>query len=259
MRRSSALILVAALWVGRPVGAGILIDASFNTTGTPWATIQWSPDQFHPGGALVQESVYTGPFSVTVTGWDHTGPFDAFCVDVWHEMGTSNPGIQAAAVGPLSGITGAPYFDLTTDPQVGNKMAFLLSGYANGSSWTADQKGAFQLALWELIDPRFQVTSTSTAGLLSAFQGILGLFNQNAWVGVAAYDSSRTYGGGTLFQVTHDGSRYQDLATAESGPSSHPAINLLAVPEPSTLAPAGVAVLTGLWYARRRRRRRAAA
>jgi hypothetical protein len=257
MRRVAAIVITAALGVTSPARAGIVLDSSFNINGTPYATIERSASQTSPAGGLVQESVYAGNFSVTATGWTSAGPFDAFCVDLWHSMSTSDPHISAVAVSPVSAIL-ASYFHDARDSQVGNEIAFLMRDYATSSTWTADQRGGFQLALWYLIDKNFQVVSTSTPGLLANYRGILGLFGNQSWNGLSAYDSTVTYDGGTVFEVTHSttGDSYQDLVTSSPGGSSGGSPFISAVPEPSTLATtvcaAGIFGI-GSWLRRRRR------
>jgi hypothetical protein len=261
MIQATAFLITAAVGVISPARAEILLDSSLNTHGTPYATIQRSANQDSTTGGLVQETVYAGPFSVTASGWTSTGPFDGFCIDLWHTMSESDPNISAVAVSPLSGITQSSYFHDASDVHVGNEIAFLMGDYATSSTWTADAKGAFQLASWYLIDKNFQVLSTSTPGLLTDYHGILGLFDNQTWNGLNAYDSAATYSGGTLFEVTHSaiGDSYQNLVTSGPGDSSITTTAVSTVPEPSTMTMALFA--GGIWGigSWMRRRGRAAA
>ena len=257
MRRVAAILITAELGAAAPARAGIVLDSSFNTSGTPYATIERSANPNTPVGGLVQESVYAGPFSVTATGWTSTSPFSAFCVDLWHSMSSSDPNISALAVSPLSGITSS-YFHDARDAQVGNEIAFLMRDYATSSTWTANQNGGFQLTLWYLIDKNFKVLSTSTPGLMTDYQGIVGLFNNQTWDGLAAYNSTATYDGGTMFQVTHSatGDSYQDLVTSGPGGTSGGSPFVSAIPEPSmmTMTLCGGGILgIGSWLRRRKR------
>ena len=254
MRHSVGLVLTIALGLTAQAQAGIVLDSTFQTSGTPIATIERSADQNVLGGALVQETVYVGPFSVTSPNWITTQPFDAFCVDLWHTMSTSDPGINVVAVSPLNTIKGAPEFNLTSDAGIGNKLAFLMGDYASKTTWSADEKGGFQLVLWSLIDPNFQLVS-GEADLASAYAGLLGLFQNTGWGGLTPYSGSTTYGGGTFFQVEHDGDQYQDLVTAQYDPQIGPQS---VVPEPATitmLMSSGLVLGLGALIRKRRRGR----
>ena len=161
-----------------------------------------------------------------------------YCIDLSHENYLSD----TYSVNVFS-----PTFASTsTYSNPANIVAWGLE-YANRITLTgqaaADERGAIQLLIWKVIGPGFVVNSFGDTTLQNDYTALLNL---------TGYNSNLNYLPGAVFLgAVHDGDRYQDLAYDPGGGFTPQSI----VPEPSTMAIAGLGALGMIGYGWRRRRR----
>ncbi len=268
--RVLGLMLAAFLFTESAVHAN-QYSATYNTTGALAAQITFT------GGPnkLVTEAVYVVPFTVTPASGT---PFTALCIDLWHAA-VKGATFQATPVTPAAGAGGfgavVPTYATSSiaDPALTNAVNYLGTIFSQISTTDANYKeeiGAIQLAIWHLIDGSFKFNAVDTT-LTADYHAIVGTFNAktNSYAGglleggtanttliagksIAAYDSTKTYTGGTVLLVDQSKGADQDLITWQT-PSGSTTVTGIA-PEPSTLAIAGVGAVMFAGYALRRRR-----
>ena len=159
--------------------------------------------------------------------------------------------------GPLPAASGprlipAGVTPSVSDPQLTNELTYLgtifnTAGVQTGTNSVAAM-GALQLAIWNLIDNKFAVTSGLSGDLQTDYNAINSLLSgaSGTLVGIgpiAAYNSGLTYSGATVYLADY---------TANTKNTGYPGQNLIswgqitASPEPSTFALAGLAP-SGCW------------
>ncbi len=260
------------------VHADDTISVGFNTS-VPTAYITFTTSS---SGATSTEDVYVGAFT-NVT--DSTNPTalpssTGFCIDLWHDMagGESFQGTTSLATSVASQTGWFPYSAYTpseSDPTLTNQLNYLglvynsLKGLTGGAY--NDAIGAVQLAIWSLIDKNFAVSGVGNdpnGHLLTDFgtstTGILGLLNGHnetiEGLNLTGYSSSMagSIPAGTLITVdrsvtspTNQNDQYQNMIMWGGN------ANVLASPEPSTMAIAGLGALAFLGYGLKRRKSKA--
>lgn len=228
------------------------------------------------------------PFSVE----DTTGKqlpsgtqFTAFCVDLWHSFGGSFVGNVAA----LSSSSNLPPLAPGYTPTSGlvNELNYLGTVYGTistgglGTTPLADAYGGLQLAIWSLIDQNigggyggFKFSGGDTnmiADYTSIIKALGGTVNDNSGVYSASglnpalggtgtnkvenltisnYVTSTTYGAATILTVTSG--NIQNMIAWPTG--NNPPL-VVTVPEPSTMAIAGLGALGMIGYGWKRRKR----
>lgn len=210
-------LVAAALLAGSAAASAATLDIQYlSTSGITLTTSQTS-------------DYLTGSMSyVTSTGLS----FEAFCVELGQGHALSSAGLQTYTIGSFTGT------------QAQQLQGLFSSSYASVD--TAQEKAAFQTAIWE-------ITHEST-GTLSATSGSFG-FQYLSETSTLAEDSSfaslvdsylqaaQTYTGSSLYTLTKlSNGSYQDLVTVSSVPE----------PESYALLLAGLGVVG--FVARRRQR-----
>ncbi len=206
----------------------------------------------------------TGPFTGSTVGSPGTilnG--DLFCIDLWHGQ---NPGavqnMNISTVAALASfITGTE--GVNVDPNLAAKLNYL--GYVyetvyQGTSGTArnNASAADQLAIWGLIDTGphggFSASGISTSNAAtdySKIQTLLGGTGPQTIEGVTvqAYGAAGTTGySAEVYLIPSQG------AGTNSGGQDFLTWTAVAVPEPSTMAIAGLGALGMIGYGLRRRK-----
>jgi hypothetical protein len=264
-------IVSAALCIatGR-VSADDTISVGFDTS-VPTAYVTYTTSNT---GATTSEDVYVGAF-INVT--DSTNPSalptsTGFCIDLWHNMngGDSFQGTVSSATNVASQTGWFPYSAFTpreTDPAFTNQLNYLglvynsLKGLTGGAY--NDAIGAVQLSIWYMIDKNFAVSGVGSdphgnllTDLGTSTTGILGLLNGHnetiEGLNLTGYSSSQagTEPVGTLITVDRGSSPNSEQNMIMWGGNA----NVLATPEPSTLAIGGVGALGFLCFGLRRRK-----
>ena len=265
-----ALMAAALLGANGRVNADDTISVGFNTS-VPTAYITFTTSS---SGATTTEDVYVGPF-INITDSQNPSALPAstgFCIDLWHDMngGESFQGTVSSATNIASEPGWFPYLsDLReSDPLLTNQLNYLglvynsLKGLTGGAY--NDAMGAVQLSIWYLIDKNFAVSNVSNdpnGALLTDYSAIKGLLNgDNETIGglsLLGYSSSQagSYPVGTVITVdrsvtspTNQNAAYQNIIMWGGN------ANVLASPEPSTLAIGGLGALGFLCYGLRRRK-----
>jgi len=286
--RVSGLTLGVLLLVSSGVKADNY-ETSFSLPGDATVTVSTYTNPANPTGTtLGPEGTWAVPFTMTDTTHPTLPTFQAFCIDLYHNVSdgqttTNNPSFQSVAGAQgfgakTSGTNGTPipnYSGFTTD--FGSKLNYLGYVYesiltANHGAYSSDTYllGAVQLAVWTLLDVNFKATGENS-GMANDLTAILnaigatasngsnqstfyydnGTANGAATTGLSltGYSTSAighygNYGGTVLVVHTNldDGGNIQNVITWNP------------VPEPSSMAIAGLGALGFLAYGLRRRK-----
>lgn len=193
---------------------------------TPTVSIQHTKAD----STLTTVRVYAGAQKATALG-----STPVYCIDLIHDNYVPvtynvTPGTPNLAAGILNQIAWVVKYADTNYAGVGD---------VNGRS-------ASQLVIWDILDPNFQVTNwESNSGLQSAFNTLGGIM-----AGPGGYDQNQNYTSGVQFYLATNhganGNLYQDLVIGV----------VPVVPEPSTMAIAGLGALGTVGYGLRRRNAR---
>jgi len=183
--------------------------------------------------------VDAGP--LTATNWTSNGsPIALYCIDLLHETVLGS----TYKVNPES----PPTFSTTPRyTNAANRVAWALENVGS----TADSRGATQLLIWSIIDKNFSVNwaATNNAVLHTDYNLLVSEMGNSK----TGYNPNNGYLAGAEFlSAVHDKTNmlYQDLGLAV------PEVSTAAVvPEPSTLAIAGLGALGLIGYGWRRRAR----
>ena len=266
-----ALISAALLAATGRVSADDTISVGFNTS-VPTAYVTYTTNS---SGGTSTVDAYIGPFTSITDSQNpsYLPSSNGFCIDLWHDMsgGQSFQGTvvhNATNIGSESGYFPYPSDLRVSDPTLTKDLNYLglvynsLKGLTGGAY--NDAMGAVQLSIWNLIDKHFAVSNVGNdphGNLLTDFNAINGLLNgQNETIeglSLVGYSNSQSgsYPGSTLITVdrsvtspTNQSTQYQNIIMW--GGNS----NVLATPEPSTLAIGGFGALAFLWYGLKRRK-----
>jgi PEP-CTERM motif len=272
-RRCAVSLMSAALLftTGRVKADDDTISVGFNTS-VPTAYVTYTTSS---AGATTTENVYVGAF-INITDSQHSSSLPSstgFCIDLWHNMsgGQSFQGTVSPATGVASQSGWFPYALYTTpresDPTFTNQLNYIGAVYNSLKGLTGgaynDAIGAVQLSIWYLIDSRFAASGVGNdphGNLLNDFgtgtTGIIGLLNGHnetiEGLNLTGFSSTGNYAAGTLItvdrMVSGQSGQYQNMIMWGGN------ADVLATPEPSTLAIGGVGALAFLGYALRRRK-----
>ncbi len=259
--RAIGLMLALLLWAGGAIRADQYYSATYNYDYSIQVGITYT------GQSSTQ---YTSPVLFDVTPTDSTGnptgsPFIGFCIDLWHDeynptnfrATTTTNNFQNEVV--PSGVT-----PTVSDPHLTNELNYLGTIYSAINHLNNDEMGALQLAIWHLIDSKFQVTSwPSDPTLQSDYNaitgydgttysgGLLGGVATSSITGstISGYSSSKSYSGATILVLDQSYRSGQNVITWPSGGITITSIT----PEPSTFMIAGLGGLAFIGYGLRRR------
>lgn len=178
--------------------------------------------------------------------------FPAFCVDLSDDSygpGTSNPYTATLTYGAVS--SSLPTITNTNKTGAANELTYLVGTVWMGAALTNSEITAFQAALWSVltgsaITPNGDATATSIYSNLETLLGGNTVTNSDwaALDNVAAYSSGTPYNNPDVVVVTPAG-------TLGSLPYQ---ILIGYVPEPSSMAIAGIGAMGFLAYGLRRRK-----
>jgi len=278
---ASGLMLGVLLLVSSSVKAD-QYSYTFDTTNSPQVNVT-----FDPGNSRSSASTYAGAFTVTdIT--NPVGTLQAFCIDLWH---TSSSPFYATAVGmtsssQLNGLLATGY---TPNTHLASQLSYLATVYTNlynGLTHTTtayyNAIGAVQLAVWSLIDQKPPgtngfATSQGNSGLNADYKSIVQALGGSLSSGpsysasnidgthngtlspttiegvtVANYNAGLTYSGGvTLLLINSQTSTSSQNLVIFNGS----VVTTSVVPEPSTMAIAGLGALGMIGYGWKRRKR----
>jgi len=244
------------------------------------------------GDGTTSGNTAAGTFTVTDTGPSSPGiQFQAFCIDLWHHASSPFVG-SATALGTtsqLNGLLATGYNPITLTPTLVNELNYLGTVYnAINTSLTGTAQteaiGAVQLAIWSLIDQKVgsfngfsfsgvgsgdsamitdyvtiikalggtaTTTSSSGSALFVNPGGNNGTPGTIGTAAITAYNTLNTYSGATFVQVASQNSgSSQNLL--EFGTVT---ITSTVVPEPSSMAIAGLGALGMIGFGWKRRKR----
>jgi len=280
--RVSGLTLGVLLLVSSGVKADNY-ETNFSLPGDAAVNIQYTNPGNPTGAALGPEGTWAVPFTMTDTTHPTLPTFQAFCIDLYHNVSdgqttTNSPSFATVAgalgFGPTNaGTTGFPipnYSGYATD--FGSKLNYL--GYVyetiQGSAYKNDTYllGAVQLAVWTLLDVNF-VASGEKTGMANDLTAILNAIGATAFNGsnqsTFYYDNGTANGAATtglsltgystLGNYSDYGGKVLVVHTnLDDGGNIQNVITWNPVPEPSSMAIAGLGALGFLAYGLRRRK-----
>jgi len=285
MRNRFLLVSGLALGVLFLVSSGVRADnyeTTFSLPSDATVSVTYTNPGNPTGTALGPEGTWAVPFTMTDTTTKAT--FQAFCIDLYHNVSsgevTTNPKggpsfvTVAGALGngaTTGGTTAAipNYSGFTSD--FGSKLNYL--GYVYETIQATHKNddylmGAVQLAVWHLLDVNFTISTTGIqTGLLNDYNNLLLAIGGTGANGssssqilstvdgktitIASYSTSApgnysVYGGEVLVVHTNldDG----------AGTTVQNVITWVPVPEPSSMAIAGLGALGFLAFGLRRRK-----
>lgn len=188
-------------------------------------------------GGDIGNSQYGGTFTVTKKGGS---PFLAFCVDLNDHVGfglTNFTGTEK-----YNDLTGSPSYN-SSYSDVANRVGYILTKVWEPGVKTASFNASVQAALWDVANNYGFVGNTETNAILA----LVGLPGSDG-SGPGHYLQSGDYQSGT-FMIIPDAS----APPHGEGPLQYQVL-VGVVPEPSTMAIAGLGALGFLAYGLRRRK-----
>jgi len=214
-------------------------------------------------GLHTDSSLPTGPFTgSTVPAGDPNLNGALFCIDLWHGQSPgANQNMNITNVASLQTfLTGNPNgMNVQVDSQLAAKLNYL--GYVyetvytqTGATGQNNESAAVQLAIWGLIDtgPKgFSASGISNSSALSDYNNILTLLSGTAstveGISLLGFGAAGTMGfNAVIYQIPDQ--------TPVGNNNGQDLLTWTPVPEPSSMAIAGLGALGLVGYGLRRRK-----
>lgn len=206
-----------------------------------------------PGPGGYNGNAYVGAFDVArsiTPGNVATG----FCIDLHTAIDSAlhtGLNVTGVAANTLTGGLGGS-FPNSAYTDAGNRIAYVMSNVSTfeglGTSLTAVEYAAAQLAIWKITDSGFTFVNSGPNSALTgsdvgtAYSGIISLINGNSlnagpFGNVAGYNPGVSYSSTALLMDSSNSYAYQDLVVARVN-----FVGLPSVPEPASVISMGIAV-----------------